>query len=108
MNNQESRLKGQQRQRQKVSRKMIIIISSSIACLVIALVVVFNFSNVQQAKADQASTSSNVVIIPEQVYSTEIKMNEAPQSRTTPIDHAAQLGHVAKTIKDKGIISTEK
>ena len=76
-----------------MSRKMIIIVGFSIACLVI------NITNVEETKAGTfGSTSTSVVIVPDEVYSTAVSVNEAPADRTVPVAANAQLGHVAKPL----------
>src|SRR4051812_11668139 len=93
------RIHHRQRQRQKMSRKMIIILGSSIACLTIALIIVMNVSNVDKAQAAlQGSTSSQVVIIPDQVYATEVSAGQAA-ARTAAIAPDVQLGHTAKPLQ---------
>lgn len=95
----EIRMQNRNRQRQRVSRKMIVLIGSSVVCLVIAFVIVINMSNVEKVSAAiNGSTNSNVVIIPEQVYSTSININERPVLRSAPIATDAQLGHIAKPL----------
>ena len=99
MKPRDSRLKHRTRQRQKMSRKMILIIGSSIVCLVIALVVVLNITNVNDTQAAvNGATSTNVVIIPEQNNESIVNPTAPAAARTMTIDPAAQLGHVAKPI----------
>ena len=63
-----------QRQRQKVSRKTIIIICAfSLSCIVIGLTVFFNISHVDQSNA----TTANLTIVDEQSFTNE-KTVEAP------------------------------
>lgn len=99
MSRKELHLHSRSRQRQRMSRKMIIILGSSIVCLVIALVILFNISNVDESKAAlRGSTSKNVVIIEDEVYPTAFNQDNPPVARIAPVAANVQLGHVIKPL----------
>lgn len=92
-------LRNRPRGRQRMSRKMLFILGSSIICLVIAFVTVLNLSNVDTLQAAiKSQTSATVNMIPEQVYPTAVTLDQTPSARSLPADMNAQLGHVAKPL----------
>ncbi len=74
----------QQRQRQKISRKTVIILcASSIACMVIGLTIFFNLTQVDETKA----MNNNVILMPDQFFTNE-KTIAAPVIAKRPAANA--------------------
>jgi hypothetical protein len=82
-----------QRQRQKISRKTIVIISAfTMACIVIGFTLFFHMSHVNPSSA----ATPNLIIVEEQTFTTE-KTVDAPLLKSQP--QAAPNTLFAKKIK---------
>lgn len=63
-----SRVQHSNRQRQKMSRRTVIILAAScLTLMTIGITIVFNFSNVDRSLADNHQGNANMVNIPQQV-----------------------------------------
>ena len=77
MNRKEGRLTRKTRQRQKISRRMIVVIACSFLLIgAIGIIISINLADVRQSKAGQNAGDKPVVIIADQEFTTEKSLEE--------------------------------